>query len=80
VPTLRDLLEPAENRPKVFYRGYDVYDPQKVGFISHLPSQGGRRFSRFDTAAVGNANGGHLYGTGLSSADKDALIEHLKTY
>ena len=26
VPTLRDLLEPPERRPKVFYRGYDVFD------------------------------------------------------
>ena len=34
VPTLRDLLNPAAARPKVFYRGYDVYDPEDVGFIS----------------------------------------------
>ena len=26
VPTLRDLLEPPERRPAVFYRGYDVFD------------------------------------------------------
>ncbi len=26
VPTLRDLLEPSEKRPKVFYRGFDLYD------------------------------------------------------
>jgi mono/diheme cytochrome c family protein len=34
VPTLRDLLNPAAARPKIFYRGYDVYDPEDVGFIS----------------------------------------------
>src|SRR5262249_7507174 len=34
VPTLRDLLNPAKDRPKVFYRGYDVFDQQKVGFVS----------------------------------------------
>ena len=34
VPTLQDLLEPADRRPKVFCRGYDVLDPGKVGFIS----------------------------------------------
>jgi mono/diheme cytochrome c family protein len=34
VPTLRDLLEPPEKRPPAFYRGYDVYDPQRGGFIS----------------------------------------------
>ena len=34
VPSLRDLLEPAANRPTTFYRGYDVYDPVKVGFVT----------------------------------------------
>ena len=34
VPTLRDLLTPAAQRPQVFYRGYNVYDPVNVGFIS----------------------------------------------
>ena len=35
VPTLRDLLEPRrEQRPKVFWRGYDLYDPVNVGFVS----------------------------------------------
>ena len=34
VPTLRDLLNPASERPAVFYRGYDVYDPKNVGFVS----------------------------------------------
>ena len=44
VPTLRDLLEPAERRPSVFFRGDDVYDPQNVGFVSDVPERGGRRF------------------------------------
>jgi len=30
VPTLRDLLEPVDRRPKVFYRGYDLYDPLRI--------------------------------------------------
>ncbi len=34
VPTLRDLLEPVDKRPKLFYRGYDVYNQVKVGFIT----------------------------------------------
>src|SRR5207247_5431585 len=43
VPTLRDLLDPpcpdpkvqcAGGRPVKFYRGYDVYDPFNVGFVS----------------------------------------------
>ncbi len=34
VPTLRDLLNPAAERPQVFYRGYDVLDQTKLGFVS----------------------------------------------
>jgi len=34
VPTLRDLLEPVGKRPKVFLRGYDVYNAVKVGFVT----------------------------------------------
>jgi hypothetical protein len=34
VPTLRDLLNAADQRPKTFFRGYDVFDQKKVGFLS----------------------------------------------
>jgi mono/diheme cytochrome c family protein len=34
VPTLWDLLQPPEKRPVAFYRGYDVYDTEKLGFVS----------------------------------------------
>jgi hypothetical protein len=43
VPTLRDLLEPPERRPQFFYRGSDVFDPVRVGFIA-LPADAGVRF------------------------------------
>jgi len=83
VPSLRELLEPAAKRPNVFYRGNDVYDPGKVGFVSTVPAQGGKTFFRYDTAVPGNANTGHegkAYGTELSAQDKDALVEYLKTF
>jgi mono/diheme cytochrome c family protein len=80
VPTLRDLLEPPERRPKVFYRGYDVFDQRNVGFVSSVPDEGGHRFSKFDTTLPGNSNGGHLYGTALADADKAALVEYLKAF
>jgi mono/diheme cytochrome c family protein len=35
--------------------------------------------SPYDTTKPGNSNFGHLYGTGLSRPDKDALLEYLKT-
>jgi hypothetical protein len=83
VPTLRDLLTPARKRPAQFYRGYDVYDPRNVGFVTSVAQEKTRRYFRFDTALPGNGNAGHegrAYGTELPSAEKDALIEFLKTF
>jgi mono/diheme cytochrome c family protein len=78
VPTLQELLEPVASRPTVFYRGYDVYDPVKVGFVSSGP-MAERLGWKEDTAERGNGNQGHTYGTTLSSDDKRALVEYLKT-
>jgi hypothetical protein len=80
VPTLRDLLEPPERRPAMFYRGYDVYDPLRVGFVSNVPSEDGRLFFRYDTSVPGNGNGGHVYGTTMTDEDKRAIVEYLKTF
>ena len=78
VPTLWDLLQAPDERPTVFYRGSDVLDGEKVGFINNGPEAD--RFSfRYDTTLRGNGSGGHLYGTELSETDKWALIEYLKT-
>jgi len=79
VPTLQDLLTPVENRPQMFYRGNDVYDPVNVGFVTNVPARGGRGFSKFETNLPGNLNIGHVYGTALAPKDKTALIEYLKT-
>jgi hypothetical protein len=78
VPTLADLLEPPDRRPKLFWRGYDVYDQERVGFISDGP-EAEQSGSRYDTNAPGNSNQGHLWGTDLSPDEKKALIEFLKT-
>jgi mono/diheme cytochrome c family protein len=78
VPTLADLLEPADARPRQFWRGYDVYDPAKVGFVSS-GSEAERVGTPLDTARPGNGNAGHRYGVDLAAADKRALLEYLKT-
>jgi hypothetical protein len=89
VPTLRDLLEPRGKRPTKFYRGYDVYDQQRVGFVSTVREEEGRAFFLYDTAddkgrsLPGNGREGHegeRYGTELPEADKVALIEYLKSF
>ncbi len=83
MPTLRDLLEPAALRPKMFYRGCDVYEPRRVGFVWNVAEQKGRKFLTIDTRLPGNGNFGHEgreYGTNLSPVEKDALVEYLKTF
>jgi hypothetical protein len=91
VPTLRDLLKRSKDRPRVFTRGDDVYDPKNVGFRSDPDrerSDDGRKLFRFETilpgtetTVPGNGNGGHegpRYGTELPENDKEALLEYLK--
>lgn len=80
VPTLRDLLDPPEERPAIFYRGYDVFDPVKVGFVSDVAREGSKRYFRFDTSRRANDNGGHLWGTRLPAEEKDAIVEYMKTF
>jgi len=52
VPTVRDLLEPADRRPTVFYRGYDVIDQHKLGFVSNVAEESGVKFFRYETQCV----------------------------
>ena len=78
VPTLRDLLRPAAERPVVFHRGYDVLNPVDVGFVTTGP-EAAEVGTLHDTRRKGNGNQGHEFGVALPEADKDALIEYLKT-
>jgi hypothetical protein len=83
VPSLRDLLEPSAKRPKTFYRGYDVYDQKKAGFVSDVGEESGRKYFLYNTEEAGNSNRGHegkRYGTELTPAEKNALVEYLKTF
>jgi hypothetical protein len=85
VPTLRDLLNPPNERPQTFHRGYDVFDPVNVGFKEPPPRPVGpngrleQPYFLFDTREKGNGNQGHAYGTQLSGAEKESLLEYLKT-
>ena len=77
VPTLRSLLFP-DQRPAEFYRAYDVYDWQNVGFVSS-GADAAREGVKFDTRQRGNSNTGHLYGQQLTAAQREDLLEYLKT-
>ncbi len=92
VPTLRDLLEPASKRPKLFslknagekYR----FDPKRGGLtmpqsdqelksLIHDYQQGGRWI--YDTSLKGQSNQGHEKLVDLPESDKEDLLEYLKT-
>jgi hypothetical protein len=78
VPTLRDLLKPPAQRPQVFWRGYDLYDPVDV-WLRDAGADAERIGTRYDTRERANGNQGHVFGTTLSPMQKDALLEYLKT-
>jgi mono/diheme cytochrome c family protein len=80
VPTMRALLSPPDERPTTFYRGYTVYDQADMGYVSTVPPrENDPTYGLLDTTLSGNTNGGHVYGTDLSEADKDDLIAYLRT-
>lgn len=93
VPTLRDLLDKAEDRPAKFCTGNDEYDWKNVGFKSATKTGNGDaicgEYFLYDTTVscneskptdrCGNGNAGHLYGTDLNEKDKADLLEFLKT-
>jgi mono/diheme cytochrome c family protein len=87
VPSLYQLLLPAEARVKEFTVGRREFDPVNVGFRTD-PFTGGFRFRTRDDAGrpiPGNSNTGHEYGTGrdglpaLTDEQRWQLVEYLKS-
>ena len=76
VPTLYDLLLPADQRPATFQLGDRQYDPEKVGYVTEATDAS--RFT-FNITTHGGANSGHEYGTDLDDEARWALVEYLKT-
>jgi hypothetical protein len=78
VPTVRDLLLPPEQRPQHFWRGYDVVDAERLGFLADGAAAQAAGF-RQNNQLPGNEPEGHRYGTELPETDRRALLEYLKT-
>ncbi len=76
VPTVDDLLSPADKRPVTFSVGQREYDPEKLGYL-----QTAKGPFTFDTRQKGNRNFGHeIPGTlNWTGAEKRDLLEFLKT-
>jgi hypothetical protein len=89
VPSLYQMLLPADRRYKIFYVGSREFDPRNVGY-STAKLKGGFEF-RTDQPGdphPGNSNAGHEFrnapgkgviGPELSDEDRWAIIEYLKT-
>jgi hypothetical protein len=69
----------AGRRPPLFFRGDDVFDQARVGFVCDVPEDQGRRNGVYDVRVRGNGNAGHLYGTKLSAREKNAIVAYMKT-
>jgi hypothetical protein len=70
VPTVRDLLDPGERRPASFYRGNDVIDRKKLGFISDVPEENGVKYFLYETGCpVGRPTCGPEANSPVPSAD-----------
>ena len=72
VPTLDQLLTPAQDRKDKFFVGSREFDPEKVGFDTE------HGLFQFDTHQPGNSNSGHDYGF-QDPQQRKALIAYLKT-
>jgi hypothetical protein len=75
VPSLVELLKPPAERVHQFQVGSREFDPKTVG----LAATDGEASDLFDTSLPGNTNVGHVYGTELDAADKQDLLEYLKS-
>jgi cytochrome c peroxidase len=84
VPTLWHVLHP-EARPQVWKRTVDGYDVNRVGLeIESLPELPAKlstveRRRHFDTTKFGKSAAGHEYPNDLNEAEKQAVLEYLKT-
>jgi processive rubber oxygenase RoxA-like protein len=85
VPTLYQMLLPAERRDRAFYTGSRQFDPAEVGF-ERGPAPG---LFRFDATLPGNTNSGHEFRQGpkgngvigpeLTDGERWEIVEYLKT-
>jgi|TARA_B110000879_G_C11162528_1_gene509716 hypothetical protein len=75
VASIRSLLKPAPAREKTFTTGSIELDLINIGFKNETAVN----TFVFDTTLPGNSNSGHEYGTSLSGADTESLLEYIKS-
>lgn len=87
VPTLAGLLD-SRTRPRYWTRTFDPndYDPAAVGWVFTELDHGQAEAASaseatkiYDTTNIGYSNAGHTYGDALTTEERAALLEYLKT-
>ncbi len=85
VPTLWHVLHPQQ-RPAVWRARFESYNTAQVGLrfesVERIPDGIDDRWERrwyFDTRLPGNSGTGHDFPDELSAAERDAVLEYLKT-
>jgi mono/diheme cytochrome c family protein len=89
VPTVYNVLN-SKTRPKIFTRSFktdlEAYDPAKLGWkvqvLERGPDPSLPAFEQrkvYDTTQPGRGNAGHTFGDDLTEAERQAVIEYLKT-
>ena len=79
VPTLEALLN-SKIRPKFWARNFETpqYDYEKLGW-KYTTADKQYTKSTYNTTLKGYGNGGHYFGDVLNDAERDAVLEYLKT-
>lgn len=84
VPTIEALLDSA-NRPIYWMRSFDStdYDPYALGwrYAERHPEQANPSKDKrvYDTTRLGYSKQGHTYGDRLTTDEREAILEYLKT-
>lgn len=85
VPTLWHVLHPHD-RPQIWRRKLGSYNREQVGWdfeeVSRVPADEDDRWQQrwyFDTREPGKSAAGHRFPAELTDAERDAVLEYLKT-
>ncbi len=85
VPTIEAVLD-SSKRPQFWRRSYGGYDFDRLGVwysVSEYGKDGAEndteRRSIYDTRELGYGNGGHTFGDDLTSQERSAVLEYVKT-
>ncbi len=79
VASLWEIMQKPEDRSDSFWVGSREFDPVNVGYVTNEGLSEFKVNGSNNKVMPGNSNGGHLYGTSLTDAEKWQVVEYMKT-